>query len=124
MFSWCATFIDLLPNLQFLTELKISQHYKRISRQNFDSISIRFGTPDFTCEKWKVKVAVGWEGNTSMFTEWKVSKYGVFSGPHFPAFSLNTGKYGPEKTPHLDTFDVMVVRGMLIWGGIDWSRSG
>ena len=27
---------------------------------------------------------------------WKVSKYGVFSG-------LNTGKYGPEKTPYLDT---------------------
>ena len=28
---------------------------------------------------------------------WKVSKYGVFSGP-------NTGKYGPEKTPCLETF--------------------
>ena len=26
-----------------------------------------------------------------------MSKYGVFSGP-------NTGKYGPEKTPYLDTF--------------------
>ena len=26
-----------------------------------------------------------------------MSKYGVFSG-------LNTGKYGPEKTPYLDTF--------------------
>ena len=22
---------------------------------------------------------------------WRVSKYGVFSGPHFPAFRLNTG---------------------------------
>ena len=29
--------------------------------------------------------------------------YGVFSGPYFPVFSLNTGKYGPEKTPYLDT---------------------
>ena len=29
------------------------------------------------------------------FTAWKVSKYGAFSCP-------NTGKYGPEKTPHLD----------------------
>ena len=26
-------------------------------------------------------------------TAWKVSKYGVFSGPHFPAFRLNTEKY-------------------------------
>ena len=30
-------------------------------------------------------------------TVWKVSKYGVFSGPYFPAF-------GPEKNPYLDTF--------------------
>ena len=34
----------------------------------------------------------------------KVSRYGIFSGPYFPAFGLNTGKYGPEKTPYLDTF--------------------
>ena len=47
----------------------------------------------------------------------KVSKYGVFSDPYIPAFGLNTrdtkylfifnpnvGKYGPEKTPYLDTF--------------------
>ena len=47
-------------------------------------------------------------------TAWKLSKYGVFSGPCFPAFRLNTpylsvfspnaGKYGPEKIPYLDTF--------------------
>ena len=37
------------------------------------------------------------------YTAWKVSKYGVFS-----VLSLrirpNAGKYGPEKTPYLDTF--------------------
>ena len=32
-----------------------------------------------------------------LITAWKVSKYGVVSGPYFPAF-------GPEKTPYLDTF--------------------
>ena len=31
-------------------------------------------------------------------TAWKVSKYGVFSGPYFPAFGLNTGKNRPKKT--------------------------
>ena len=36
-------------------------------------------------------------------TAWKVSKYGVFSGPYFAAFWSNTGKYGPEKTQYLDT---------------------
>ena len=32
-----------------------------------------------------------------------MSKYGVFSGPYFPVFSPNKGKYGPEITPYLDT---------------------
>ena len=53
-------------------------------------------------------------------TAWKVSKYGVFSGPYLPVSGLNTeiygvdlriqsetGKYRPEKTPHLDTFYAM-----------------
>ena len=35
---------------------------------------------------------------------WKVFKYGFSSGPYFPVFGLNTGKYGPEETPYLDTF--------------------
>ena len=36
-----------------------------------------------------------------MCTAWKLSKYGVFSGP-------NAGKYRPEKTPYLDTFHEVV----------------
>ena len=31
----------------------------------------------------------------------KCPNTGVFSGPYFPVFSPNTGKYGPEKTPYL-----------------------
>ena len=34
----------------------------------------------------------------------KMPIYGVFSGPYFPVFGLNTGKYGPEKTPYLEIF--------------------
>ena len=30
-----------------------------------------------------------------------------YSGPYFPAFELNTGKYGPEITLYLDTFNVV-----------------
>ena len=37
-------------------------------------------------------------------TAWKVSKYGVISGPYFPVFNPSTGKYEPEITPYLDTF--------------------
>ena len=43
-----------------------------------------------------------------------MSKYGVFSGPYFPVFSPNTGEYGPEKTPYLDTFNAVLIRSMVI----------
>ena len=43
-----------------------------------------------------------------LFTVRKVSKYEVFSGPYFPVFSPNTGKYGPEKPPYLDTFHAAI----------------
>ena len=42
-------------------------------------------------------------------TAWKFSKYIVFSGPYFPAFSQNAGKYRSEKTLYLDTFHA-------VWG--------
>ena len=38
-----------------------------------------------------------------------MSKYGVFSGPYFPVFRLNTGKHGPGKIPYLDTFHAMLM---------------
>ena len=47
-------------------------------------------------------------------TTWKVSKYGVFSGPCFPVFGLNTGKYRPGKTPYVDTFHAVLVS-KLVW---------
>ena len=37
-------------------------------------------------------------------TVWRVSKYAVFSGMHFPVFRLKTEKYGPLITLYLDTF--------------------
>ena len=36
-------------------------------------------------------------------------KYVAFSGPYFPVFGLNTGKYGPENT-YLNIFHA--VRGL------------
>ena len=38
----------------------------------------------------------------------KCSNTEFFSGPYFPVFSPNTGKYGPEKTPYVDTFHAMI----------------
>ena len=38
-----------------------------------------------------------------------MSEYGVFPGLYFPVFSTNTGKYGPEKAPYLDTFHAVSV---------------
>ena len=34
----------------------------------------------------------------------EVSKHVVFFGLYFPVLSPNAGKYGPEKTPYLETF--------------------
>ena len=38
-----------------------------------------------------------------------MSKYGSFSGQYFSVFGLNTGKYGPKKTPYLDIFHAVSI---------------
>ena len=58
----------------------------------------------------------------------KKSKYGVFSGPYFPVLglndwisSLNTEKYGLEKTPYLDTFHAVCHQQKVFhWSIICW----
>ena len=47
-------------------------------------------------------------------TVWKISKYGVSSGPYFAVFSSNTEKYRPEKTLYLDTFHLV-----MAWNELD-----
>ena len=37
------------------------------------------------------------EGKKTRNPAWKMSKYGFFSGPYFPVFGLNTGKYDQKK---------------------------
>ena len=44
-----------------------------------------------------------------MPTAEKASKYGVFPGPCFLVFGLNTGKYGQEKSPYLNNFHAMAL---------------
>ena len=44
-----------------------------------------------------------------------MSKYAVISGPYFPVFSPNTGKYGPEITPYLDTFPAVYVLYIVLY---------
>ena len=43
-----------------------------------------------------------------IYTVWKVSKYGIFSGSYFPEYGKYGPKYGPEKTPYLDNFDTVL----------------
>ena len=82
----------------------------------------------FSYDYYKSTLIAYWKNATM----WKVSEYGVFSGPYFPVFGLNTeiysvnlliqfglnkeitgkygvnaGKYGTEKTPYLDTFHAL-----------------
>ena len=63
------------------------------------------------------------ENTAKLRTAWKVSKYGVISGPYFPVFGLNTdfvfkpntGKYGPGITPYLDTFHAVLSNQRIIF---------
>ena len=43
-----------------------------------------------------------------------MSKYEVFCGPYFPVFSRNIGKYGPEKTSYLDTFQAVYMKTYIL----------
>ena len=40
--------------------------------------------------------------------------YQVIPGPYFSVFSPNTGKYGPEITPYLDTFHAVILFSIFI----------
>ena len=48
-----------------------------------------------------------WNSWKILHTVWKVSKYRVFSDP-------NTGKYGPEETPYLDTFHTETIKAGIL----------
>ena len=50
---------------------------------------------------------------TNLYTAWKVTKYGVTSGPCFPILIPNTGKYGPEISPYLDTSHAVMIVDIL-----------
>ena len=54
-----------------------------------------------------------------MITAWKVSKYRVFSGPYFPAFGLNTERYGvtivefEQVNVNVDVINIVLVFSLL-----------
>ena len=61
-------------------------------------------------------------------TVWNVSKYGVFlvriflhsnwirrDTKYLSVFTLNAGKYGPEKTPYLDTFHAVLDKQIIVF---------
>ena len=58
----------------------------------------------------KISIIIKWiYSSFSQYTARKLPKYRAFSGPYFSVFGLNTGKYGPEKTPYLDTFHAAII---------------
>ena len=84
----CVNFITKWVN--FITKCDV--YYKM--RQ-----CILKGTSDVLISKYYIRVV----------TAWKVFKYGVSSGPYLSVFSANAGKYGPEKTPYVDTFHAVSI---------------
>ena len=55
--------------------------------------------------QYDAALAITWTiRRTSKESVWQMSKCGVLSGPYILVFIPKTGKYRPEKTLHLDTF--------------------
>ena len=97
---WCWYYLTIRYTINsFLCFSHLAYKYiymKVYIRCTYENVNIRF------TEIWKYN------------TTWKVPKHRVVSGPHFPVFSPhfpvfspNIGKYGPEKTPYLDTFQAV-----------------
>ena len=86
--------------LIFLPKMKLFQSFNLI---NFKAVVLFIRILFWTVMK----------GLSCWFTARKMSKYGVFSGPYFPVFGLNTGTYGPENTPFLDTLYLIVISSAL-----------
>ena len=49
------------------------------------------------------------------FTAWKVSKYGVFSGPYFPVFRLNSKIYGENHCIQSEYRKIHTRKKICIW---------
>ena len=96
--------VNKYRNGQSLSFIYILAHVlekkRKFVKQNLEFKQLPPGL--WTHEPWKLKQVIN-----KLNTTWKVSKYGVFSGPYFPVFGLNTEKYGPERTPYFHTFHVI-----------------
>ena len=53
--------------------------------------------------------------SSNLFTAWKVFKYGVFSGPYFPVFELNTKIYSANLRIQFE-FRKVRTRGNCVFG--------
>ena len=88
-------FWSVLPTLNILGSYKLPKRNLLAISQCFSKIYS--GAYKHLWWSWFAKIV-------NSYTAWEMSKRRVFSGPYFLVFGLNTRKYGPQKTPYLDTF--------------------
>ena len=109
---WCISFIfgkRLLRFKKIKYNFPVFKHTPLITTIWFITVNIklifsRVNKKIIVAKREVIPHVIGMYNRLFPGTAWKVSKYGVISGPYFPVFGLNTGKYGPEITPYLDTF--------------------
>ena len=77
---------------QELKNVRFSDVFKEIKRVKARSIRI-LRSCQIVMDAWRFIYSQ---------TAWKLSKYGIFSGPHFPVFE-------PEKTRYLDNFHAVLI---------------
>ena len=106
------------PILQFYKKCHEDHCVKNIQTRSF--LWSLFLHINAKCGKYKPKKLCIWP---KTLTAWKLSKYGIISSPYFPVFNPNTGKYGPEIIPYLDTFHAVTILGTLWRIGILYNIS-
>ena len=82
-FAHNAPFLYPLKTLENVTAFWCFQGLEKGCIGNKWVKAMIIGKKEFKCMEKKYQTC----------TAWKVSKYGVFSGPYFPAFGLNTEGY-------------------------------
>ena len=70
---------------------------------------------------WSVFSCVQFKYRKENAGQKKLRVWTLFFWSVFPVFSPNTGKYGPEKAPFLDTFHAVVP--LAIWSYRKWSHT-
>ena len=95
-----------------LAQVFVSCEFCEISKNTF-SYRTPLAAAFVILFQWKTQVLTNIRPSrlfkfSATYAAWKLSKYGIISGPGFHVFRPNAGKYETVITPYLDTFYAVI----------------